>query len=187
MVMNNSNEMLAQIYNGMEGTGNHFVINGESADNLLKKEQVRQYNQKIDQFADKLNSYNQVLKDQEGKLEIMPMFTQLLIKPFEQNPFQKIKVSDSGVITDLGGFAPQYKSNETGQIEEEQQYIRVGTVLEIGTECKFVKPGDIVFYTVASECPVPFYKQGLVVVSELRIMAVVNSNLTERKNSIKNG
>jgi hypothetical protein len=50
------------------------------------------------------------------------------------------------MITDLGGFAPTYKSNETGEIEEEQQFIKVGTVIEVGHKCEFLKPGDIVFY-----------------------------------------
>lgn len=120
-------------------------------------------------------------------VEIMPMYGYALIKPFEQNPFQKIKTTKSGLITDLGGFAPTYKSNETGEIEEEQQFIKVGTVIEVGYKCEFLKPGDIVFYTIASECMVPFYKFGFVVVNENRIMAVVNEKLTERRNELKYG
>jgi hypothetical protein len=120
-------------------------------------------------------------------VEIMPMYGYALIKPFEQNPFQKIKTTKSGLITDLGGFAPTYKSNETGEIEEEQQFIKVGTVIEVGHKCEFLKPGDIVFYTIASECMVPFYKLGFVVVNENRIMAVVNEKLTERRNELKYG
>ena len=46
---------------------------------------------------------------------------------------------------------------------------------------KFVKPGDVVFYTIASENTIPFFRQGFVTVAENRIMAIVNENLTERK------
>ena len=121
-------------------------------------------------------------------LEIMPMFSYALIKPFETNPFQQIKISkNSGIITDLGGLTPTYKSNETGEIEEEEQYIKVGTVIEVGHKCEFLKEGDIVFYTIASECMVPFFKQGFVVVNENRIMAVVNEKLTERRDNLRNG
>ena len=50
-----------------------------------------------------------------------------------------------------------------------------------------IKPGDIVFYTIASECMVPFFRQGFVVVNENRIMAVVNEKLTERRDNLRNG
>ena len=110
----------------------------------------------------------------------VPEATQLLIKPFDTNPFQEVKI-EGGIITDLGGMTPEYKSNETGEIEQEQQFIKVGTVIETGYECKFVKPGDVVFYTIASENMIPFFRQGFVTVAENRIMAIVNENLTERK------
>ena len=57
----------------------------------------------------------------------------------------------------------------------------VGTVIETGYECKFVKPGDVVFYTIASETMVPFFRQGFVTVAENRVIAIVNENLTKRK------
>jgi hypothetical protein len=117
----------------------------------------------------------------------MPMFGYALIKPFEHNPFQQIKMTDTGIITDLGGLAPEYKSNETGNWETEEQFIKVGTVIETGHKCEFLQPGDIVFYTIASEMMVPFYKMGFVVVAENRVMAVVNEKLTERRNNFKNG
>ena len=44
-----------------------------------------------------------------------------------------------------------------------------------------VKPGDVVFYTIASETMVPFFRQGFVTVAENRVMAIVNENLTKRK------
>lgn len=60
-------------------------------------------------------------------------------------------------------------------------------MIEVGHKCEFLKPGDIVFYTIASECMVPFYKLGFVVVNENRIMAVVNEKLTERRDELKHG
>ena len=78
-------------------------------------------------------------------------------------------------------MTPEYKSNETGEIEQERQFIKVGTVIETGYECKFVKSGDVVFYTIASETMVPFFRQGFVTVAENRVIAIVNGNLTERK------
>lgn len=187
----NSNEKLALATTGMEGTGKHFIINGETADKTLQREKAMTFNTKVDEFNDKFERHNKALEDfakdlseDINGLEIMPMFGYALIKPFDQNPFQKVKVTNSGIITDLGGYTPTYKSHETGEIEEEQQYIKVGTVIEVGHKCEFLKPGDVVFYTIASECMVPFYKLGFVVVNENRILAVVNEKLTDRKKNI---
>ena len=190
----NSNEKLALSLTGMEGTGEHFILNGEAADQILLREKQEKFNTAVDELEDKFSRHNQALEDYAKSLsddmnglEIMPMYGYALIKPFEQNPFQKIKTTKNGLITDLGGFTPTYKSNETGEIEEEQQFIKVGTVIEVGHTCEFLKPGDVVLYTVASECMVPFYKLGFVVVNENRIMAVVNEKLTERRDELKHG
>ena len=185
----NSNEKLALSLTGMEGTGEHFILNGEAADRTLLREKQEKFNTAVDEITDKFEKHNQTLmkyaedlsNDLNG-LEIVPMFQYVLIEPFKHNPFQKIEVSKTGIITDLGGYTPQYKSQETGEIKEEEQFIKVGTVVEVGNECKFLQPGDVVFYTVASECMVPFYKLGFVVVHETRIIAAVNAGLKQRKN-----
>ena len=190
----NSNEKLALNVNGMEGTGKHFVVNGETADVTLAREKQVKFNNKVDEYVEKFDNHAKALEEYSKKvaetingLEIMPMFGYVLIQPFEKNPFQQIKITESGIITDLGGMTPQYKSNETGEIEEEQQFIKVGSVVEVGHKCEFIKPGDVVFYTIASETMVPFFKQGFVVVNENRILAVVNESLTERRDKIRNG
>lgn len=190
----NSNEKLALFLTGMEGTGEHFVLNGEEADKTLLREKQEKFNTAVDEYADKFEKHNKALEDYAKELsndmnglEIMPLFNYILIKPFDSNPFQKIKTTKSGIITDLGGFTPTYKSQETGEIEEEKQFIKVGTVIETGHKCEFIKEGDIVFYSIASEMMVPFYKMGFVVVCENRIISVVNEKLTERKNKLTNG
>lgn len=190
----NSNEKMALKLNGMEGTGEHFIVNGESAEELLRREKQEKFNDAVQDLEDKFDKHNKALEDYAKQLsedmnglEIMPMFSYALIKPFEQNPFQKIKVSKSGIITDLGGMTPTYKSHETGETEEEKQFFKVGTVIEIGHKCEFLKPGDIVIWTIASECMIPFYKLGFVVVNENRILAVVNADLTKRREDLKHG
>lgn len=190
----NSNEKIARQLVGIESDSEHFVMNGQSADEILLREKQLKFNTQIDEMSNKFEKHNQLITEYAEKLsedlngvEIMPMFNYALIKPFDQNPFQQIKVSKSGLITDLGGYVPEYKSNETGEYEEEQQYIKVGTVIEVGHKCEFLKPGDVVMYTIASECMVPFYKMGFVVVAEQRILAVINEKLTERRENLKNG
>ena len=189
----NGKEKLAQVVNGMESTGTPIVVNGKSADIILAEEKKGRFNTQVDEYVDKFEKHNKALesyaeelsKDING-LEILPMGSYALIKPFESNPFQRVKV-ESGIITDLGGYTPTYKSHEDGQIHEEEQFIHVGTVIDTGWKCEFLKAGDVVFYTTASEAMIPFFKQGFVVVAESRIMAVVNEKLTERKNRLIHG
>ena len=189
----NGKEKLAQVVNGMESTGTPIVVNGKSADIILAEEKKGRFNTQVDEYIDKFEKHNKALenyaeelsKDING-LEILPMGSYALIKPFESNPFQRVKV-ESGIITDLGGYTPTYKSHEDGQIHEEEQFIHVGTVIDTGWKCEFLKAGDVVFYTTASEAMVLFFKQGFVVVAESRIMAVVNEKLTERKNRLIHG
>lgn len=190
----NSNEKLALKVNGMEGNGKHFVVNGVSAEQTLAREKQAKFNNTIDTYVEKFDAHAKSLEDYANKisetingLEIMPMMNYALIKPFDKNPFQQIKISESGIITDLGGMTPEVKSNETGQLEEEQQFIKVGTVIETGHKCEFLKEGDVVFYTIASEMMVPFFRQGFVVVNENRIIAVVNEGLTNRKYNLQHG
>lgn len=155
---------------------------------LSEKEAIDTFNDQVDNFLDKfenhskqLEQYAKDLSNDLNGLEIMPLYGYVLIEPFKNNPFQKINITKSGFITDLGGAAPTYKSEEDGEIHEEEQFIKVGTVIETGHRCEFIKPGDIVLFPEPSICPIPFYKFGWVVVNENRILAVVNSDLTSRK------
>lgn len=172
--------------------GQLFYANKQSVDDLVIdqakskfNDQVEEYVKKLDDHAELLKKYQESLCDDLEKLEIKAIGAGLLIKPFEENPFQTIKRVGS-IITDLGGMKPTYKSHESGDIEEEEQFIHVGTVIDNGPACKWVREGDIVMWRKVSETPVPFYKQGLVLVNEQSIMTVVNQGLTARFNELKN-
>jgi len=107
------------------------------------------------------------------------------MKPFATNPFQRMTV-ENGIITDLGGLNPKIQFNDqTGVYEERDQQIIVATVIETGPDCKYLKPGDTVFYYKKLPTPVPFFKQGLFTIKEENIIAVVNEGLSERFNNLK--
>jgi co-chaperonin GroES (HSP10) len=184
------NEKLARKIVGLESEATHFSM-GEDLDTLVAKQkaanfndQVGDYMEKIDKHSELLKQYTESIKENMNSVEIKPMLTRVLIKPFEINPFQQIKVADSGLIIDTGGLTPEAFSNDTGQWEEQQQAIGVGTVYDVGPDCKYVKEGDAVYYQRAAMVPVPFFKQGLVTVAESQIIAVVNEGLTERFNNV---
>lgn len=187
------NEKIALVMNNAgDGQGLIMDMSGRTADEVMRDESTRKYNEQVDMYVEKLNEHAQTLEKYAEnvsknieKMEIMPLGNYILVKQFDQNPFQRIVRDSSGLITDLGGMKPIYKNTDNGEIEEEEAFILVGAVQECGPECRYLKPGDVVFYTKPSACPLPFYKQGLVHVCETRIMAVVNEGLTERFNNVK--
>lgn len=137
----------------------------------------------LNKHEDLLKKYHEEMVSDLNQCEIVPAYSNVLIKPFDSNPFQQIKKSGN-LIIDTGGYTPEYKSTDSGEWEEEKQTIGVATVIEIGPECKYVRPGDCVFYQNITSIPIPFYKQGFYSINEHSIMQIVNVGLTER---FKNG
>ena len=186
------NEKIAMNIAG-ESTSRITTLDGRTADDIIKERNTKRFNEEVDSFAEKFEKHSTNLEEFADKvnanvenIEIMPIGNYLLVKQFEENPFQRIvRDSKSGLILDMGGMKPQYKNTDNGQIEEEEQFIKVGVIQEAGPECKWCVPGDTIFYTKPSAVPVPFYKQNLQLVCENRVLAVVNENLTERFNKTK--
>ena len=184
----NSTGTIVNAILGADTNAQTMILDEKYFDEKTKREQSSKIEQDINDVKEKYEKHLAQLEEDTkqiqgdfNKLEIMPLTSYVLIKPFESNPSQKIHKSESGLIIDSGGIAPSFKSQETGDIIDANQYIKVGLVTEVGTECKFLKPGDVVFYNIASEVQVPFFKFGFVIVAEQRILAVVNEGLTDRK------
>lgn len=187
------NEKMAQAIVGLESDGIRMnMADNQSIEEMIEHEKAAKFNDQVDEYIEKFDRHANLLKEYAesfnenmNSIEIKPMFARILVKPFEQNPFQKIKRSDSGLIIDMGGMAPTYKSSDTGEWEEEKQFIVTGTVVDCGPDVKYLSKGDVVFYRVDTSVPVPFFRQGLVSLAENQIIAVVNENLTARFNERK--
>lgn len=187
------NVKLAEQTVGLESGAQIFQMgDAPSVEELAKDKAREEFNDQVDEYVEKLNKHQELLDQYKeefigdlNKLEIAPLYEGILIKPFDENPFQRIK-KEGNLIVDLGGQKPQYKSNHTGEWEEEESFIHTGLVIEVGPAVKYVKDGDIVMWRKPSETPVPFYKQGFVLVNEHSIMTTVNEGLTERFKNVNN-
>lgn len=187
------NEKIAQSIVGLESEGIRMnMADTQSIEEMIEREKAAKFNDQVEEYIEKFDKHANILKEYAesfnenmNSIEIKPMFARILVKPFNQNPFQKIKRSDSGLIIDMGGMAPTYKNSDTGEWEEEKQFIVTGTVVDCGPDVKYLNQGDVVFYRVDTSVPVPFFKQGLVSLAENQIIAVVNEGLTDRFNKIK--
>ena len=180
------NEKIAMRMAG-ESTSRITTLDGRDAKDIIAERNIKKFNEEVDSFAEKFEKHSTNLAEFADKvnknvenIEIMPIGNYVLIKPFTTNPFQKIQVTESGLITDLGGRALSVKSNETGEYEEEEQFIMTGNVIEVGPDCKYIKEGDAVMWAKHSQVPVPFVRQGLVVVNETRIIVTINEGLSKR-------
>lgn len=163
-----------------------------SIDSLIEREKTNKFNDQVEQYMDKLNenqkSFQESVDDVPYDIslaEIKPMLSRIIVKPFKQNPFQKMEVKGS-VIVDAGGYTPHAQINPTtGKYEEQKQFIVTGYVAEVGPEVKYLQEGDVIYYRVDTVVPVPFFKQGFVSLDEKQVIAVVNEGLSERFNKIK--
>lgn len=189
-VMLTQEEKMAQDIIGTNGTSFHMGEN--KIENLFEREKARKFNDQVDGYADRLEKHVEGLKEVSENfgnienIEIKPMFNRILITPFKQNPFQRIKI-ENGIITDLGGMSPEFKNMDNGKIEQMEQMMIVGVVQEVGPEVKYIVPGDAVMYRKETAMPVPFFRQGFMTIAETQVVAVVNEELENRFNEIKNG
>ena len=136
-VLMTQDEKMAQDIFGTDGI--NFNMAENRIEDLFEKEKAKKFNSQVDEYAERLEKHVEGLKEVANNLgdisnvEIKPMFNRILITPFKQNPFQRIKV-ENGIITDMGGLAPQFKNMDNGRIEEMEQMIITGAVQEGGPE-----------------------------------------------------
>ena len=168
-------------------------MNEKRIDKVIEKEKAAKFNSQVDSYMEQMEQRNSEFKEGQesinydiNKAEIKPMFSRILVKPFKQNPFQKMQVK-GGLIVDAGGYTPHAEKNPvTGKYEEQREFIVTGCVVEIGPEVKYLQEGDVIYYRIDTAVPVPFFKQGFVSLNENQIIAVVAESLTERFECIKN-
>lgn len=190
IVMTDEEKMAQKII----GNGEQFNMGENHIEDIIARNEASKYNNQVDEYAERLKTHIEGLQkvaEEVGsnvdKMEIKPMFNKILIKPFEQNPFQKVTIDKAtNLIIDTGGFDPgYYKSQDTGKFEQEETVILTGAVQEVGPDCKYLQPGDVVFYDKRMAMPVPFFKQGLWLIGESAVISVVNEGLEERFKKIK--
>ena len=167
-------------------------MNEKSIDSLLEKERAAAFNSEVEKYNELLEKNKKDFNESKKKIdydinqaEIKPLFSRVIVQPFKVNPFQQMKI-ENGIIVDTGGYTPHIQFNErTGKNEEQEQFIIVGCVVEVGPDVKYLKEGDCIYYRRDTAVPVPFFKQGFVSLDEHQIIATVNENLQERFDNIK--
>lgn len=130
----------------------------------MKMEVINEFEQMLNDTARTIVENNMDGVDM-SEVDIIPVNNNVLIQPYLQNPYRYIETTASGLIVGVES-SKTYKSNETGEIEQNNEVVKCGKVLAVGPACKNVNVGDDVYYTTYSEAKLPFRKKGYVIVGE---------------------
>lgn len=117
---------------------------------------------------DELNSKLQTL-------EMLPMLNKVILLPYPTNPYKKF-VEGSIIVEYTGSFM----NPDSGEKDQLQELVACAKVIEVGPECKYLQPGDDVYYDPRTCYPVPFMSLGYRLTSEPQILCVLNERLKER-------
>lgn len=129
-------------------------------------------------FEDNIESVAGQVIENAQDLQIVPINSYVLVKPYTVNPYAVIKTSESGLA--LNNNSHKIFNQDTGEEEVADMWERVGCVIEVSPICKFIKKGDDIFYRKGQAVPISFLKLGLEVVAENQVLVVINSELKDR-------
>ena len=110
-----------------------------------------------------------------NNVDIVPCNTNVVLEFYEENPYRLVEISDNGLILGIES-TKRYKSNETGEMEDSEEYIACAKVIAVGPACRNVKVGEDVFAVKHIANPLPFRKKGYRVINEENIICRLIEN-----------
>ena len=126
-----------------------------------------------------INTKNVIKKNtsnlKENDVTLIPGMDGILVTLYETNPYRRIERTSSGLIVGIESDK-KYKSNETGEMEENDEYIVCGHVVAVGPEAKYVKPGEDVYFPKHIALVLPFRKMGYYIINERNITCRILEN-----------
>ena len=109
-------------------------------------------------------------------VDIIPCNTGVLIKFYDKNPYRAVEKTQSGLIVGMES-TKMYKSNETGEMEFNDEVVSCAKVIAVGSKCQNVEVGDDVYVIRHIANPLPFRKMQYYVINEQNIMVrIVKKN-----------
>ena len=109
------------------------------------------------------------------KKQIKPLYSNLLVLPYEKNPYLDYETKEGFIIND-----EKFDNPDTGEVDMLFQEVVCGKVIEVGPWCKYTKVGDDIFFNIRTTKPVPFNRDGFILCNEQSVMAVMADDLDTR-------
>lgn len=108
--------------------------------------------------------------------KIIPCSSNVVLEFYEENPYRAIETTENGLILGIDGNK-RYKSNESGEMEDSEEYIACAKVIAVGDACRYVKEGDDVFAVKHISQPLPYNNKGYRVITETNVICkIVNDD-----------
>lgn len=116
-----------------------------------------------------------IMEKCELKNEVMPMFSNLLIEFYDENPYEK-RETETGLKLTTGTF----DNPDTGVRDRKSYDSSVAKVIETGPEVRYIKPGDDIICRLDVLTPVCFKGNYYFTLDERNVKLVLGNNLSER-------
>lgn len=105
-------------------------------------------------------------------VDIIPCNTGVLIKFYDKNPYRAVEKTQSGLIVGMES-TKMYKSNETGEMETNDEVVSCAKVIAVGPKCQNLIGGEDVYVIRHIATPIPYKKMGLFVISEQNVICYI--------------
>lgn len=115
------------------------------------------------------------MNDVKCKKEIKPIASRVLLRAMEINPYMSV-TTEAGLILTQG----QFDNPDSGERDMKDFPVQCAEVIEVGPECRWIKPGDHVMVTLGSLTPIPFKGEILWSTSEINVLTVMADDLEKR-------
>ena len=179
--MANTIETKGKIFMGDHGnSGRTIIIPHNGIEEAVKKQKEEKELEEAGKVLVELQKAKQeeILSKLET-LEMLPVGVNLIILPYPENPYKKF--IEGNIIVDTSSI---FLNPDTGEMDKNELLVKAAKVIEVGPDCKYVRPGDDVFYPTRVTSPIPFMSMGYLLINEPNIVTFIGQNLKER---IKNG
>ena len=105
-------------------------------------------------------------------VDVIPCNTGVLIKFYDKNPYRAVEKTQSGLIVGVES-TKMYKSNETGEMETNNEVVSCAKVIAVGPKCQNLVGGEDVYVIRHIATPIPYKKMGLFVISEQNVICYI--------------
>ena len=105
-------------------------------------------------------------------VDIIPCNTGVLIKFYDKNPYRAVEKTQSGLIVGMES-TKMHKSNETGEMELNDEVVSCAKVIAVGPKCQNLVGGEDVYVIRHIATPIPYKKMGLFVISEQNVICYI--------------
>ena len=105
----------------------------------------------------------------ENNTKIVPCNTNVVLEFYDENPYRALETTSNGIIIGIES-TKRHKSNETGEMEDSEEYIACAKVIAVGPDCRNVNVGEDVFAVKHIANPLPYKKKGYRVINEQNII-----------------